>query len=72
MAVVSKNCNEIRKVVSDISKCVCVPDFIYNQGRQKVLKHFLAMNQIYKTDYFFNKYESQARTNLNIELEKLL
>ena len=48
------------------------PDFIYNQGRQKVLKHFLAMNQIYKTDYFFNKYESQARTNLNIELEKLL
>jgi len=48
------------------------PDFIYNQGRQKVLKHFLAMKQIYKTDYFFNKYESQARTNLNTELEKLL
>ena len=47
------------------------PDFIYNQGRQKVLKHFLAMKQIYKTDYFFNKYEPQARTNLNTELEKL-
>jgi len=47
------------------------PDFIYNRGRQKVLKHFLAMNQIYKTDYFFNKYELQARINLNTELEKL-
>ena len=49
-----------------------LPDSIYNQGRQKVLKHFLAMNQIYKTDYFFNRYEAQARTNLNTELEELL
>ena len=47
------------------------PDIIYNQGRQKVLKHFLGMNKIYKTDYFFKKYEQQARINLTNELKDL-
>ena len=44
-------------------------DLLYNPGRKKVLKHFLAMNQIYKTDYFTQKYEEQARLNLSRELE---
>jgi predicted metal-dependent HD superfamily phosphohydrolase len=45
------------------------PDLLYNPGRKKVLKHFLEMNQIYKTDYFTQKYEEQARLNLSRELE---
>ena len=47
------------------------PDIIYNTGRKKVLYHFLQMPHIYKTDFFRNKYESQARKNLNDELQAL-
>ncbi len=28
------------------------PDLVYNPGRKKVLKHFLSMDRIYKTDFF--------------------
>jgi predicted metal-dependent HD superfamily phosphohydrolase len=45
------------------------PDIIYNLGRKKVLKHFLDMDRIYKTDYFHAKFESQAKMNLQYELE---
>ncbi|WP_296144950.1 hypothetical protein [uncultured Flavobacterium sp.] len=47
------------------------PDFIYNPGRKKALHHFLKMDRIFKTDYFFEKYEIQARENLQKELEFL-
>jgi predicted metal-dependent HD superfamily phosphohydrolase len=43
------------------------PDFMYRPGRQKVLSHFLQMKRIFKTDEFFNKYEAQARINLQHE-----
>ena len=44
------------------------PDFLYKPGRQKVLKHFLGMNSVYKTDHFKNKYEMKARQNMEAEL----
>jgi predicted metal-dependent HD superfamily phosphohydrolase len=44
------------------------PDVIYNPGRRKVLKHFLAMERIFKTDYFYTKFERQAKENLQREL----
>lgn len=47
------------------------PDFMYNGGRKKALKHFLEMKRIFKTDYFQEKYENQARLNLQKELEIL-
>lgn len=47
------------------------PDLVYKPGRKKVLKHFLAMNRIFKTDFFFEKYELQAKSNLKRELEVL-
>ena len=47
------------------------PYFIYKQGRRKVVKHFIEMNQIYKTAYFFDKYEQQAKINLANELRDL-
>lgn len=40
------------------------PDFLYKPGRRKVIAHFLEMDRIYKTDYFYHKYEEQARKNL--------
>lgn len=47
------------------------PDLIYNPGRRKVLKHFLEMPRIFKTDEFNKLYEKQARVNLELELLSL-
>jgi predicted metal-dependent HD superfamily phosphohydrolase len=45
------------------------PTFVYNNGRKKVIQHFLAMNPIFKTEYFFDKYEFQAKENLLKEFD---
>jgi predicted metal-dependent HD superfamily phosphohydrolase len=47
------------------------PDILYKPGRRKVLQHFLQMERIFKTDPFFDKYESRAKLNLEIELNEL-
>jgi predicted metal-dependent HD superfamily phosphohydrolase len=47
------------------------PDMVYKPGRKKVLRHFLDMEKIFKTEYFFDKYESKARHNLHRELALL-
>ena len=47
------------------------PDIIYNPGRKKVLQHFLNMERIYKTIFFFEKLEENARKNLEREIEIL-
>jgi predicted metal-dependent HD superfamily phosphohydrolase len=47
------------------------PSAIYNEGRKRVVHHFLAMDRIFKTDHFYEKYEVQARINLKNELESL-
>lgn len=47
------------------------PDFVYNPGRKKVLKHFLDMFSIFKTNYFIDLYEEQAQKNITEELMNL-
>ncbi|OJV53823.1 MAG: hypothetical protein BGO31_02720 [Bacteroidetes bacterium 43-16] len=47
------------------------PDEIYNPGRVQVLKHFLNLPRIFKTDYYFHKLEEQARQNLSNEIALL-
>ncbi len=47
------------------------PDFIYNKGRIKVLHHFMAMPRIFKTPYFYELYEHQAKNNLKQEIDIL-
>lgn len=44
------------------------PDLLYKPGRKKVLKHFLAMENIFKTKYFREKYEEQAKKNIEFEI----
>lgn len=46
------------------------PDLLYKPGRRKVLKHFLAMENIFKTEYFREKYEEQAKRNIAFEITK--
>jgi predicted metal-dependent HD superfamily phosphohydrolase len=47
------------------------PNILYKPGRRKVLEHFLNMQCIFKTDYFHQQYETQARINLQTEREAL-
>jgi predicted metal-dependent HD superfamily phosphohydrolase len=47
------------------------PHFLYNPGRKKVLKHFVQMDSIFKTEFFFHKFEKHARENLHLELQSL-
>lgn len=47
------------------------PDLVYNPGRKKVLNHFLTMDRIFKTDFYYNKFEIQAKQNLQKEIELL-
>ena len=58
--------NNIRKEYSYF------PDLIYKPARLKILRHFLRMERIYKTEYFFKKLESQARENIQKEIQQLL
>lgn len=58
-------CKNIRKEYS------IYPDFVYNLSRKKVLNHFLSMDRIFKTDFFHNKFEIQAKQNLQKEIELL-
>jgi predicted metal-dependent HD superfamily phosphohydrolase len=46
-------------------------DKTYQAGRKKVLEHFLARERIYQTPYFHDQFESQAKKNLERELEEL-
>ncbi|MBD0400476.1 hypothetical protein [Flammeovirga sp. EKP202] len=52
------------------SEYAIYPDFIYNNGRKKVLKHFLE-GDIFLTSHFQKKYEQQARDNINREIQIL-
>ena len=45
------------------------PTIIYKMGRRKVLRHFLGMEKIFKTQFFFDKFEIIARQNLAKELQ---
>jgi predicted metal-dependent HD superfamily phosphohydrolase len=50
---------------------IVYPDNIYNAGRMKVLKHFLQMEKVYKTEHFYNLYEASGRENMAREIELL-
>jgi predicted metal-dependent HD superfamily phosphohydrolase len=47
------------------------PNLIYNPGRKKVLLYFLDKKRLFKTDYFYNKFEDKAKSNLEKELTLL-
>lgn len=47
------------------------PDVVYRNGRKEVLKSLLELDSIYKTDYFKQKYENQAKLNMRLELDQL-
>jgi len=50
---------------------IIYPKMIYNKNRIKVLKTFLRKPKIYNTVYFFDRYEQQARKNMENEIKIL-
>lgn len=48
-----------------------VISFIYKMERKKILKRFFESPSIYRTEYFRNKYEEQARKNILFEIQNL-
>jgi len=48
-----------------------VPESEFNKNRKAILEHFNNSDYIYHTNYFREKYENQARENLEREIKKL-
>ena len=48
-----------------------VPGPLYRAGRKKVLQGFANRGSIYSTEYFRDKYEARARTNIARSLDRL-
>lgn len=58
-------CAQIRK------EYAVYPDLLYKPGRVKVIRHFLQMERIFKTETFFSRFETRAKENLQWELLEL-
>ena len=48
-----------------------VPNFLYNRKRKEILHGFLQRKQIFHHTYFFDKFEQQARANLETAIARL-
>lgn len=72
LSILGKDPKEYTEYLENIRKEFFVyTDTEYKVRRKKILKHFLAMDRIFKTEYFYNKYERQARKNTEDELNLL-
>ena len=70
LSILGQGWREYEKYFKQIRKEYSIyPDLIYNPGRKKVIEHFLQMERIYKTDYFYKKFEINAKNNLLKEKE---
>lgn len=69
LSVLGKDWETYHNYTQNIRKEYSVyPDFLYKPGRKKVLNYFLELESIFKTDYFKEKYELQAKENITAEL----
>jgi len=72
IAILGASPSNYEKYIQNIRKEYCIyDDTIYNNGRKKVLSHFLEKSKLYQSDYFYNKYEEQARTNILTEYHQI-
>lgn len=72
LSILGKNSEIYNQYIQQIRKEYSIyPDFVYKPGRKKVLQHFLNLENIYKTEFFREKYEATARKNMMDELKNL-
>ena len=48
-----------------------VDDVLFTTKRREILRRFLSRRRIYATDWFYTKYETQARLNLERSIEQV-
>ncbi|MBX2875068.1 MAG: hypothetical protein KTR30_23290 [Saprospiraceae bacterium] len=72
LAVLGRNWDRYQLYASQIRKEYSIyPDKLYRPGRKKVLQHFLEREILYFTAIGQQEWESQARSNLRMELSSL-
>lgn len=72
LAILGTSEEEYQKYKDQIREEYSVyPDFMYNSGRRKTMQQFLNRDTIYKTAYFINKFNQQAKNNIERELLEL-
>lgn len=72
LSIFGQNWNIYSEYIRQIRKEYSIySDEVYNNGRKKVISHFLNMESIYKTEYFITKFEKTAKANLSTELKML-
>lgn len=72
LSILGQNIESYIKYTKQIRKEYSIyPDFLYKPGRKKVLQHFLELESIFKTECFKEKYEGQARENIELEIYTL-
>ncbi|KAA2243226.1 hypothetical protein F0L74_11975 [Chitinophaga agrisoli] len=71
MAILGSPAAAYRKYAQQIRKEYSIyPELVYNPGRRKVLTHFL-QSPVFRTTLFRELYETQARQNIQEELDTL-
>ncbi|WP_223270886.1 HD domain-containing protein [Subsaximicrobium wynnwilliamsii] len=71
LSILGNDWSSYQSYIQNIRKEYAIyPDLIYKSGRKKVLQQFLKQERIYITKHYFERFEKQAR--LNIERELLL
>lgn len=69
MAILGSSTPEYEIYIANIRKeYSSIPEFLYKSGRKKFLKTCLDQASIFKSEWFFTRFEKQARKNLNWEL----
>lgn len=72
LKILSKSWEEYQMYYNQIRKEYKIyPDILYKPGRKKALEHFLEHEFIYQTETFRNRYEEQARENIQNEINLL-
>ncbi len=71
LSVLGKSWDEYEIYMKSIrQEYISVPETQYREGRVAILESFLKL-QIYKSEYYSNRYEQQARSNILREIEML-
>lgn len=72
ITILGSNPNEYEKYCDYIRKeYALVPWMLYKRKRKEIMKNFLDRKFIYQTEFFRDKFESIARSNIRNEIRKL-
>ena len=71
LSILGGSGDEYQQYVKECRKEYPVSDFLYKRGRSNFLKGMLETGHIFLTDYFKERFESLAFTNIQLEMEEL-